>query len=157
PDAHGGEVRWLQHRDLPLVHRVIRDTVGADLAVAPRLTGRPLDALVEVARLLRRPEVDAARRAAAPARIHADAGIAIGHPLLGIDDLPVLILVGRSGDDVRVLLGHAAPLIGIEILEVEPLAVRTVRDDDGIFPGADRAEDVGPEHEAVRERNRDVP
>ena len=55
------------------------------------------------------------------------------------------------------LVGHAPPLIGIEVLEVEPLAVRTVRDDDRILAGVDRAEDVGPEHEAIGESDRHVP
>jgi len=48
PDAHRGQVRWLGAGDQPLVHRVVGDAGETDLAVAPRLLGRPLDAVVEV-------------------------------------------------------------------------------------------------------------
>src|SRR2546430_14769892 len=58
PDADRGEVRRLLGRHLPLVHRVVGDAREADLAVAPGLPGRPLDAVVEVFRLAGRPEVE---------------------------------------------------------------------------------------------------
>ena len=51
PDADGGQVRWLECGDLPLVHRVVGDAVEPDLAGAPGLRGRPLDAMREVLRL----------------------------------------------------------------------------------------------------------
>src|SRR5256712_5715480 len=64
PDADRGEVRRLLGRHLPLVHRVVGDAREADLAVAPGLPGRPLDAVVEVFRLAGRPEVEDAGGAA---------------------------------------------------------------------------------------------
>src|SRR5262249_28044424 len=48
PDADGPRVRRLEPRPLPLVHRVVRDTVEPDFPAAPRLPGRPLDAVVEI-------------------------------------------------------------------------------------------------------------
>ena len=42
------EVRRLESRHLPLVHRVVGDARHRDLAVGPRLDGRPLDRLVDV-------------------------------------------------------------------------------------------------------------
>src|SRR6266850_7340620 len=53
PGADRGEVRRLRRRGAPLVARVVRDAVYADLAAAPLLRRRPFDAEVEVARLAR--------------------------------------------------------------------------------------------------------
>ena len=61
PDAHGGEVRRLQRRDMPLVDAVVGDAVQADLAVGPRLHAGPFDAVVEIERLARREMIDVAR------------------------------------------------------------------------------------------------
>src|SRR2546423_8783728 len=58
PGAERGEVLGLERGDLPGVHRVIRNAVDADLAVRPRLYACPLDALREVLRLTRPPELD---------------------------------------------------------------------------------------------------
>ena len=157
PDAHGRQVRRLERGHLPLVHGVVRDAVQPDPAVAPRLPGRPLDALVEVLRLAGRPEVDVAGRAPGAARVHAHAGIAVRHPLLGVDDLPVLVLVRRARRHVRVLLHHAPPLVGVEILEVQPLGVGAVGQDHGVAPRGDGPEDVRPHHETVVHRDRHVP
>src|SRR5439155_235959 len=62
PDADRGEMRRLERRDLPLVHRVVGNPVQPDLAVAPWLGGRPLDAVIEILGLARRPDVEVARR-----------------------------------------------------------------------------------------------
>src|SRR5207247_11273039 len=51
PDADGGQMRRLERRDLPLVHRVVGDAVQADLDGAPRLRHRPLDYMAAVRRL----------------------------------------------------------------------------------------------------------
>ncbi len=67
PDAHGGEVRRLQRRHVPLVDAVIRDAVEPDLAVRPGLHAGPFDAIVEVLGLARREMIDDAGRAAAAA------------------------------------------------------------------------------------------
>src|SRR5829696_5115683 len=53
PDAHGGEMRRLQRRHVPLVDAVIGDAVEPDLAVRPGLHAGPLDAIVEVLGLAR--------------------------------------------------------------------------------------------------------
>src|SRR5205814_771046 len=52
---------------------------------------------------------------------------------------------------------HPAPLIGVEILEVEPLAVGAVREDDRVLVRSGGPEDVGPQHEAVIDLDEDVP
>src|SRR5207244_1407205 len=96
PDAQRGEMRRPQRADLPLVGGEVGNAVQSDLAIAPGLSGSPLDAVVEVACLARRPDVDDARRAAGAARIDAHADVAIGHPLLRIDQLPALVLVARA-------------------------------------------------------------
>ena len=48
PDAHRRQVGRLKRRHVPLVDCVIRDAVETDLAVAPWLDSRPLDAVVEI-------------------------------------------------------------------------------------------------------------
>ncbi len=67
PDAHGGEMRGLHRRHLPLVDAVVGNAVEADLAVRPGLDAGPFDAVVEVLGLARREMIDEARRAAAAA------------------------------------------------------------------------------------------
>ena len=96
PDAHRGEVRRLQRRDVPRVDAVVRDAVQPDLAVRPRLHAGPFDAVVEVLRLARREMIDEAGRAAGAARIDAHARIAVRHPFLRVDDFPALIEVATS-------------------------------------------------------------
>jgi len=157
PDADRAQVRRLERRDLPLVHRVVGDAVQSDLAGAPRLPRRPLDAVVEVLGFARRPDVEMTGGAAGAARVDPDAGVAVRHPLLRVDDLPVLIFVRGPGRDVRVMLGHPAPLIGVEILEVEPLAVRAVREDDRVLARSEWPEDVGAEDQAVVDADRGIP
>jgi len=102
--------RWrLQAGDLPLVHGVIGDAVQPDLTIAPGLDAGPFDAVVEVLRLPRRPKVDVSGRAAAAARVDPDAHVAFRHPLLDVDDLPVLILVGRVRRHIRMVFHHPVP------------------------------------------------
>ena len=55
------------------------------------------------------------------------------------------------------LIDHAAPLIGVEILEVEPLAVRAVGQDHRLLARRERAKDVGAKDEAVVGPDRHVP
>src|SRR5262249_49592044 len=93
PGDDRGQVRRMQAGDAPLVARVVRDAEHADLAVAPRLGARPLDALVEVVDLARAVAVHDTGRPARAARVHADHDIAVRDPALGVGDLPVLILV----------------------------------------------------------------
>src|SRR5262249_38655900 len=96
PDADRGEVRGLERRHVPLVHGVVGDAVETDLAARPRLGAGPFDAVVEVLRFARRPDLEIAGRAAGAARVHAHDGVAVRHPLLGIDQLPVLVLVAGA-------------------------------------------------------------
>src|SRR5207249_10838313 len=96
PGDDGGQVRRMQTGDAPLVARVVRDAEHADLAVAPRLCARPLDALVEVVDLAQAVAVHDTGRPARAARVHADHDVAVRDPALGVGDLPVLILVGRD-------------------------------------------------------------
>src|ERR1017187_5153305 len=69
PHADRSQMLGLQAGDLPLVDGVVRDAAQSDLAVRPRLHARPLDAIVKVLGLARRPVLDVAGRAAAAARI----------------------------------------------------------------------------------------
>ena len=95
----------------------------------------PLDAVVEVLGLARREMVDDAGRAAAAAGVDAHAGIVVRHPFLGVDHLPVLVLVRRAGGDVGMLLDHALPGAGIAVLEGEALGVGAVAEDHRIAAG----------------------
>src|SRR6266513_4302467 len=71
PGADRGEVRRLRRRRAPLVARVVRNAVHADLAAAPLLRRRPLDAVLKVARLARIVVAQVAGRAPGAARIDA--------------------------------------------------------------------------------------
>src|SRR6202022_4362425 len=51
PDAHGGQVRGLGRRNLPLVLRVVGDSGQADLAVAPGRRAAPFVAARESTRI----------------------------------------------------------------------------------------------------------
>src|SRR5690242_8669881 len=101
----------------PLVHRIIRDAVDPDLAVAPTLRSGPLDAVVKIPAFARAPDVEHARRAAGAARVDADADIAIRHPLLRIDQLPVLVLVAGTLQHLRRGFGQARPIALVFLLE----------------------------------------
>src|SRR2546425_12196736 len=96
-------------------------------------------------------------RASGAARVDADAGIAVRHPLLRVDHFPVLVLVRRAPRDVWMLDRHALPLIGVEVFEVEPFAVRAVGQDDRALAPLQRPIDVGAKDEAVVHADRDVP
>ena len=53
PDAHRRQMGRPECADIPLVHRIIRNAVDADLAIAPGLCARPFNALVKVLRFPR--------------------------------------------------------------------------------------------------------
>ena len=157
PHTNCREVRRLQRCHVPLVDAVVRYAVEADLAVRPPLYAGPFDAVKEVLGLARREVVDYAGRAAAAARIDAHARIVVRHPLLGIDHLPVLILVGRARGDVRMLLRHALPCARIALLKREPLGIGAVAEDHGKFAHLRGSIHIGPQHQPVVHRDRDVP
>ncbi len=50
----------------------------------------------------------------------------MGYPLLGVNDLPVLVLVGRAGFYIRMLAGHDPPLILVSNLERHAFAIRSI-------------------------------
>ena len=157
PDAHGGEVRRLQRRHVPLVDAVIGNAVEPDLAVRPRLHAGPFDAIVEVLGLARREMIDDAWRATAAAGIHAHAGVIVRHPFLRIDHLPALVEVAGAGGDVGMFLGHALPRARIAVLEGEALGIGAVAQDHRIAALLHRPKDVGTQHEAIVHLDRDVP
>jgi hypothetical protein len=157
PNANRGEMLGLQRGRLPLVLGIIGDAIEADFAVRPRLHAGPIDALRQILRLAQRPDVDDAKRATRAAAVDTDANIAVRHPFLRIDDLPVLIFVGRAGRHVRLVGAHSPPLIGVEIFEVQPLAVGPISHDHGIFAIGDRPVDVASQHQAVFHFDRHIP
>jgi hypothetical protein len=157
PDAHGGKVRRLQRRHVPLVDTVVGDAVEPDLAVGPRLHAGPFDAIVEVLGLARREMIDDTWRATAATGIHAHAGVIVRHPFLRIDHFPALVEVAGPGGDVGVFLSHALPRARIAVLESEPFRVRAVAQDHGIAAFLYRPKDIGAQHEAIVHLDRDVP
>src|SRR5262245_52592398 len=157
PDAHGGQVRRLQRRHVPLVDAVIGNAVEPDLAVRPGLHAGPLDAVVEILGLARREMIDEAGRATAAAGVDAHAGIVVRYPFLGIDHLPALVEVARAGGDVGMPFGHALPCARIAVLEREALGIGTVAQDHRVTAVLHRAKDVGAQHQAVVHPDRDVP
>ena len=157
PDAQRGEMLRPERRRLPLVHRVIRDAVQADLAVRPRLHAGPVDAGGDVLGLARRPRLQVARRAAGAARIHPQADIAVRHPLLGIEQLPVLVLVAGALQHLGRRLDDAEPLALVALLHRQALGIRPVAHDHRILAVRDRAEHVGAQGHAVVHLDRRIP
>ena len=157
PDANGSEVRRLQCRGLPLIHGVIGDAIEPHFAIGPGLLGRPLDAVILILRLTQRPQVEQARRAARATRVHSHDRVSVRHPFLRIHHFPVLILVGGTRGHVRVFFAHPAPLGIVQVLEMQPLAVRAVGQDDRIPSVLDRPVDVGAQDQAIVHPDRHVP
>ena len=157
PDAHRGEMRRLERRDVPLIDAVIGNAVEPDLAVRPRLHAGPFDAVVEILGLARREMIDEARRHAAAAGIDPHAGVIMRHPFLRIDHFPALIEIARTGGDVGMLVRHALPGARIAVLEGETLGIGPVAQDHRIVAVGDRTEHVGAQHEAVIHRDRHIP
>src|SRR5260221_278619 len=97
------------------------------------------------------------QRARAASQFDAHAGIVVRHPFLGIDYLPALVEVARSGGDVGVHVGHALPGARIAVLESEALCIRAVAQDHRIAAILYWTKDVGAQHEAVVHLDRDIP
>src|SRR5262245_3965261 len=98
--------------------------------------------------------LDITRRAAATARIDAHANIAIRDPFLRVADFPALILVGGPGYHIRMLERHAIPGGLVAVLEMQPLAIRAIAENDRIAAVLDGPENVAAQHNAVVHRDR---
>src|SRR5262249_13040183 len=94
---------------------------------------------------------------AGAARVDADHDVAVWDPALGIGDLPILVLVGRALEDLRMVGDHLLPLVRIAVLVGQSLGVDPVGEDDRVAPVLDRAEHVRAQHDAVVHRDRLVP
>src|SRR6266702_2809300 len=143
PGDHRFQRRRLEARDQPLRHRVVGDAERADAAVAPGLSSRPFDRVVEVARFRRRPGIGAPGRLARAAAVDAQAAIAARHPPQRVRRLPVHVLV-RLFLQVRWRQPELVLLVAAEV------------DDDGNASGRFGTEDVGAEPGAIAHRDFDV-
>jgi len=94
PGDHGLQRRGPQVRHQPLHHREIGDAVQPDAAAAPGLARRPLDAVVVVARLRRRPRIGEPGGLARTAAVDAHQRIAARHPPQRVGRLPVHVRIG---------------------------------------------------------------
>ena len=112
---------------------------------------------IEVLDLSRQNGFHESRRATGAARIHADHDIAMRYPAFGIGDLPVLILVGRALQNLRMIGDHLLPLHGIALLIGEALGVNSIGQDHGIPAIGNGPENVGTEVDAVIHNNGRVP
>ncbi len=157
PRDHRREVRRLQTRHQPLVDREVRDAEQPDLAAAPRLGPRPLDAVVEVAGATHGIGVDVARRPSPATRIDAYDGVTVRHPVLRVGRLPGRVAGARPLGHLGMRGDQAVPRVGVAVLEAEALAVRAVGDQGRVRSVVRRTEHVGPEDDAVVHRQRDVP
>ena len=157
PHADRRKMRRLHRCRAPLVARVIRNAVQPDFAAAPRLRGGPFNAVVKILRLARIVMAKVTGRAARAARIDAHADIAVGHPLLGVDDFPRLVLVGGARDRIGIFAAHDVPRGLVAFLECEAFAVRPVTYERRIFSICGRTEHIGAHDHAVVHRNRHIP
>src|SRR5262249_49526778 len=151
------EMRRTVHGDAPLVAGVIGNPEHADFAVAPRFFAGPLDALIKIRDFAVGVRVHHAGRPAGAARVDPNHGIAVRHPALGVGHLPILIFVARTFENLRMVLDHLSPLVGVTLLIGETLGVDAVGEDDRIASVVDGPEHVGVEHEAVVHDDRLVP
>src|SRR5262249_55922277 len=79
---------WRPHRGHePLPRGVIRNTEQPDFPAAPRLCTRPLNGIVEVAKLRRRIRIESSRRFAGAAGVHVDNYVAVRDPHLRVRPL----------------------------------------------------------------------
>src|SRR5437879_12853012 len=157
PDAHRSKVGRLKRSHMPLVDGIVRNAVEAHFAVAPWLRASPLDAIIKILGLARREVVDISGRRTAAARIDAYADVILRHPLFRIDDFPALEFIGRAGGNIRVLFGHALPLVRIAVLKGESFRVRTIGEDDRVISLGDRPKDIGAQDDSVIHRDWHVP
>jgi hypothetical protein len=157
PDAQRREMRRPPRRHMPLVHGVIGNAVDADLAVRPGLRACPFDAIIKVFGFARRPHFEISGRATGATGIDAHNGIAVGHPLLGINQLPVLILVARALQRFGKGFHQPHPRALVCFRKGKTLGVRPIAEDDGILAVSDRPKDIGAQQKPVVHLDRGVP
>jgi hypothetical protein len=126
PDTHRGQMWRLAGGGVPLVDRVVGDAVETHETGAPRLSPCPLDARHHVVGLSRGEDVQVAGGSTGAPGVDTDHDIAVGNPLLRVDDFPVLVDVARPGGDVWVLARHDPPLVRVSVLERQALGVGPV-------------------------------
>ena len=130
-----------------------RPTLPFDQGCTPAQSTQARDVLG----LARRPCFQIARRAAGAARIHPHADVAVRHPLLRVEQLPVLVLVAGAFEHVRRGLDDPQPLALVALLHRQALGVGPVAQDHRIFAVGDRPEHVGAQHDAVVHLDRGIP
>src|SRR5712672_2765127 len=116
PDADRRKMGRTLGGDPPLIGAIVGDAIHSDLAGAPGLAREPLDAFINILRLLRAADSKEACRAPRPAGFDADERVAIGNPFLRIRYLPALIEIRRIGDGVRIVTLEDFPSCLIAIL-----------------------------------------
>ena len=149
PGDHRRQVLGLERRDLPLVDGVVGDAVQAHLAVRPLLLPRPFDGDGEVLGLARGEDVQIAGRAAGAARVEPHAGVAPGHPDLGVHRLPGEPAVLRAFQDVGVHLHQRVPERLVVFLVLDALPVGAAGHHDGHLRLGVGPEYVDPQHHPV--------
>ena len=134
PGHDGGQRRRPQRRHPPGVDGEVGDAHDRHPAGAPRLVRGPLDAVVEVLRLAPAQHRAPPRRVTRAPGVDPHHRVALRHPPLGVDGLPV---------HEAALLGHGLVHRGSAgvVPEVDVLGVGAERDDDRGGPPV-----VGPEH-----------
>src|SRR6516165_333887 len=129
--------------DEPLVDGEIGYAAQPDLARAPGLRRRPLDRVVEIDRLRERPWFAFAGRLPAAAPVDPHRGVALRHPPLRVDGLPV----------------HQRVRLFLQVARRNPqlvLLIRTQIQDGGKGAGIIRPEHIGFEARAIPHRDVDV-
>ncbi len=150
PRVDRGQVRWAGRGDGPLAGGEVGHAGQADPAVAPGLGAGPLDQVVAVGGLFRRQERGVAARVPGTRDVGVDDRIPVPHPVGGIRRFE-----GRVGGQ----LSRRDPAVRVQDRDrrVRVLAVGTPRDQRGNGLTAGGPEDVGVDHHAAADRDRDVP
>ncbi len=157
PDADRGQVGRLEARDVPGVHRVVGDAVDARPCRCSRAACRPTRCTRRSPGSPGGERVEQTGRAARAARVHPDARVAVGDPLLRVHGFPVLEPVAGVLGHVGVCGDHHPPLVRVAVLKCQALGVRAVGDDHRVRVRSGRAEHIGAEHHAVVHGNRYIP
>src|SRR5262249_5570011 len=82
---------------------------------------------------------------------------AVGHPLLRINQLPVLILIARALQRFGKRLRQPHPRALVSFLEGKALGIRPIAENHGLAPASDGTEDIGARQDPVAHLDRVVP